>query len=385
MTAAVRVEVITDPGAFEGLQQEWDDLLADSPSNCLFLTWEWLHTWWTHLAGARSLSILTVRCGDELAAIAPLARTPSVLGQFLPIGSLQFLGVGSVGSDYLDVIVRRQRESEVLQALQSHVASARMMLQLTQLRLSDSSAGDLALGLARSGWTVSTTRTDACPFIDLSSYSWESYIASLGPSYRPTFRRTLRLAQSAHKLEFTRVQTEEERRDAMATLLTLHDRRWQARGGSNAFHTPGLRSFHEELSQRALQRGWLRLFVLSLDGTPAAVLYGFRYGRVFYYYQSGFDPAHARHSVGTLAMALSIRSAMEEGAHEFDFLHGEESYKQRWARDTRPIGRLGLYPPSPLGLIYRGSWQLNRVLGKIGLLAFGTTIESRRAVRWRSA
>src|SRR5215470_14771310 len=128
MDSAVRVETIDDPSVFGGVRREWNDLLADSPSSCLFLTWEWLHTWWKHLAGPRTLSILAVRCGDELAAIAPLARTPSALGRLLPIRFLQFLGVGSIGSDYLDVIVRRSQETRGLHALQSHLAAKRMML-----------------------------------------------------------------------------------------------------------------------------------------------------------------------------------------------------------------------------------------------------------------
>src|SRR5262245_57229260 len=134
MDAAVRIETIDDLHAFGALRNAWNDLLGDSSSNCLFLTWEWLHTWWKHLAGARSLSILAVRRGDELVAIAPLARTLSVLGRFVPVGSLQFLGVGSIGSDYLDVIVRRDREAEALDALRSYLASKRVLLHLTQVR-----------------------------------------------------------------------------------------------------------------------------------------------------------------------------------------------------------------------------------------------------------
>ena len=36
-------------------------------SDCgVFLTWEWLFTWWKHLSEDRRLSILTVRRGGEL-------------------------------------------------------------------------------------------------------------------------------------------------------------------------------------------------------------------------------------------------------------------------------------------------------------------------------
>jgi CelD/BcsL family acetyltransferase involved in cellulose biosynthesis len=365
MDRTLRVERIEDPTVFEGLHDEWNNLLGVSRADCLFLTWEWIHTWWKHLAGTRSLSILAVRSGGELVAIAPLARKPSTLGGLLPFGSLEFMGSGSVGSDYLDVIVHRHREQETLDALAKYLASSRMMLHLTQIRRSGTCALELAGRLTQQGWTTSEGRTGDCPFVDLASLSWEAYLASLRRSHRANLRRGLRKAEREHKLEFVQVQSEGERRDVLAKLLVLHDRRWGDRGGSNAFHAPALRAFHEDLSQQALRRGWLRLFLLSLDGAPAASLYGFRYGATFYYYQSGFDPAYASYGVGTLAVGLSIRSAMNEGIDEFDLLHGDEPYKRLWARDTRELGRLALYPPRARGFLYRRSWELSRASRRI--------------------
>ena len=55
------VETIDDGPGFAKLKPEWEDLLESSASQCLFLTWEWLHTWWKHLAADRQLSILAVR------------------------------------------------------------------------------------------------------------------------------------------------------------------------------------------------------------------------------------------------------------------------------------------------------------------------------------
>ena len=72
-TSSLTVETVTDALGFAALQQEWDRLLQSSDSDGLFLTWEWLYTWWKHLAGDRELSILTVRCEGELVALAPCA------------------------------------------------------------------------------------------------------------------------------------------------------------------------------------------------------------------------------------------------------------------------------------------------------------------------
>src|SRR2546426_4821263 len=127
------VETIANPAGFEKLRNEWSELLEASDSNCLFLTWEWLHTWWQHLSEGRRLFILTVRDGGQLVGIAPLALRARRLIRFLPFSALELLGTGSVGSDYLDVIVRRGVEERTVRTLAEYLAARKRMLDLSQL------------------------------------------------------------------------------------------------------------------------------------------------------------------------------------------------------------------------------------------------------------
>jgi CelD/BcsL family acetyltransferase involved in cellulose biosynthesis len=104
---------------------------------------------------------------------------------------------------------------------------------------------------------------------------------------------------------------------------------------------------------------------LRLNQKPAACLYGFLYGRTFYFYQSGFDAAYHKQSVGLVSMGLGIQRAVEEGAIEYDLLHGNEEYKSHWSRDSRELVRLELYPPSVVGRICRRSVELERASRRI--------------------
>jgi len=350
------IETIVEVEGFRRLRREWNELLSTSPSASLFLTWEWMFTWWKHLGGRRRLSILVVRCAGELIAIAPLALRPPDYGRLAPFSSLEFLGTGFVGSDYLDLIVRAGREHVALPALADHLAQCKVMLKMAQIRTGISLALDLSERLAGSGWGLSASTTAVCPYIDLSGLTWATYLAGLGPAHRANLQRRLRNLTRSSELLFTEAENEEERREFLGHLIGLHNLRRQELGGSEAFHTPGLLAFHEEFSALALRRGWLRLCLLRLDRKPVAALYGFRYGRTFYFYQSGFDPAFRKQSVGLVAMGLTIRKALEEGAGEFDLLHGDEGYKSLWARQRREIGRLEAYPPRTRGAIQR-TWN----------------------------
>jgi CelD/BcsL family acetyltransferase involved in cellulose biosynthesis len=102
-----------------------------------------------------------------------------------------------------------------------------------------------------------------------------------------------------------------------------------------------------------------------LNGRPAASLYGLRYGPVFYFYQSGFDPEFSKHSIGVATMGLAVKTAITEGALEYDFLHGDEEYKFHWASATRDFGRMELYPASTGARIYKQAIHLNRIARRV--------------------
>jgi len=377
---AVQIERIETPEAFERLAGEWTELLSASPSDCLFLTWEWLFAWWKHLSGGRRLSILAVRSGGALIALAPLASRPRRLEKFLSVGALEFLGTGSVGSDYLDLIIRPGHATTAIRALAASVIDAGAALGLAQVRSGATNALSLADELGTREWTVRSTETDVCPFIDLTGHSWDSYLDDLGPAHRYNFRRRLRNLERLGRVRFARVEAEADRGTALRELVALHQTRWQPRGGSSAFDRPALVDFHEELSGLALARGWLRLFTLRLDDAAVAAVYGFRYRNTFYFYQSGFDPRHARASVGLIAVGLSIKAAVEEGVTEYDFLHGDEGYKFHWARRTRELRRLELYPPNVRGRLYRRAIEANRAARRTARRVLPDAVAQRIAV-----
>jgi CelD/BcsL family acetyltransferase involved in cellulose biosynthesis len=351
---------------FALMREEWNELLASSGADCLFLSWEWLSAWWKSLGEDRRLSIMTVRTGlapaispareggveltnrlrtgPRLIAIAPLCldSKASTQGRFLPEAA--FLGSGFAGSDYLDIIVRAGYETVAMEALTLELGQKRWCLRWTNMSCG-ASAYRAAVGLQTRGWQVIDTAINVCRYISLAGQTWDSYLASLGAEHRYGFNRKWKRLNREFNVRFEQAQTPDESRDSLALAIALHNARWRERGGSDAFHTPELVAFHHEFSQLALRRGWLRLYTLRLNEAPVASIYGFLYRGKFYFYQSGFDPAFDKYSVGLVAMGLAIQAAIQEGAEEYDLLHGDEAYKRHWAREIRPLSRLELHPP----------------------------------------
>ena len=206
---------------------------------------------------------------------------------------------------------------------------------------------------------------------------------SLGPKHRYNFHRRLKNLRREFEVRFELVTSEDQRSAALVThFVTLHNKRMQERrGGYDGLHTSELVAFHEELTPLALAKGWLRLFILTLNGENAAALYGFMYGNKFYFYQSGFDPRFSANSVGLVTMGLAIEAAIENGAHEFDLLHGDEKYKSLWAKQQRNLVRVELCPPTPRAWLYTKTIEMSRLARK----AARTSLTTLQLPAWSEA
>ncbi len=350
-------EVISETSGFRNLGPEWSELLADSPCNCFFLSWEWLYTWWLHLAGNRTLHIIVVRRDNTLIAIAPLALCPPRLERLMPFQVLEFLGSGSVGSDYLSFIVRQGHEEEAQQAIAENLDQSNHMLELTRVEQHSLAMQSMTTHMQRLDWRSSRVAITFCPYVRLDGHSWESYLLNLDHSHQKYLARKLRKLHKEFSVEFRAVDNDAERQFALDLLIRLHLAYWTERGGSTAFHSEELIDFHRSMSRISMERGWLRLYLLVLDGEPVAATYLFKYNNIFYYYQIGYNTDYARYSVGMITLALAIKSAIAEGASEFDLLHDDVAYKYLWTREKRGLLRLELYPPNALGSLYHGVIQ----------------------------
>jgi CelD/BcsL family acetyltransferase involved in cellulose biosynthesis len=354
---ALAVQAVDDVDRFADVRDEWTDLLRHSSANNPFLTWEWLHTWWTHLGGRRTLQILTARdANGRLLGIAPLCASRHRWPLF---SQLEFLGTGWAGSDYLDLIARRGYEGECAEAFAGWLRMHAQTVRLDHLR---PAALAVTLGgrLAEGGWNRESMPSGICPFAKLQGHSWESYVDTLRPSQRTRCRRYLNTLRNKFDVSFTSAETESQRHDALTALMGFHELRWTARGGSTAFQTPTLRAFHHDVTSRALKAGWLRLSALRLNDEIAAVTYCFYVNGRFYLYQHGFNPRFWQYSVGVVVLGLTIRTAIDEGAAEFDMLFGEEPYKSLWAIETRQLERVELFPPHFSGRLHRRTVDAER-------------------------
>ncbi len=177
---------------------------------------------------------------------------------------------------------------------------------------------------ARLGGRV--VRTEGSPFLRLDAASWDELSGRWSRQLRKAARRRERNLRSEHEVSL-RVTDQPQRLDSdLDAAFALHAARWTTNSTFSRRE-----AFHRDFARCAFERGWLRLWLLEVDGRPAGALYGFRFGGAESCYQGGWDPAWARFGPGVLMFIHVIRQAFEDGLLEYRFLRGDEEYKYGFA------------------------------------------------------
>lgn len=325
MTVVVsqRPLVLEPVDGLEDLRPGWSALAAASGN--VFATWEWTALWWRYFGRGRELALAAATNHEgRLAAIVPL-----YVWAIRPGRVLRFMGHGV--SDQLGPICPAGDEVEASQALAAHLRTTGRRWDVV---LAENLPGGQDWPRVLGGRLL---RREASPL--LRADGWESYFASRSPKLRAQIGRRTRKLGREHEVRF-RLADDPARLDAdLDTLFALHAARWPGR--QSAFAGPR-EAFHRDFAAAALARRWLRLWFLEVDGGAVAAWYGFRFAGVESYYQAGRDPAWDHRSVGTVLLAHSIRTALEEGVTEYRLLRGDEAYKVRFATDDSGLQTVGV-------------------------------------------
>ena len=302
---------------------EWDALVQSSGN--VFATRLWLDTWYRQLGFGREVTAVAARADDgRLVGLLPLIverRHPRVL---LPAG-LWPPPAGPIVSTSADL----------------GDAAHRLAGELKR-----SGHWDVLMAAAlpvEAGW-----RDELRAFprgrehnrvIAFGGMNAEQWFASRSRNFRKQTRKRDERLAAAFDVRYRRTE-DPARLDAdLDVLFGLHDKRY---GEGSTGLSRDREGFHREISASALERGWLALWFIELDGRAVAGNLHFRYEGIEHSYQTGRDEQFEEVNAGVALVTQTVRAAADEGIDEFHFLHGDQEFKRRLATDDRPVETLAV-------------------------------------------
>lgn len=332
----------------------WNRLLQRSETRSIFLTWQWLSTWWEAFRAGAELYVIAVLDGSRLIGIAPLMLRHTD-GQRV----IEFLGMGS--SDYCDFIAARDDKPAVLAAVFEALLRRRDRWDRIRLRnLPEQSSTALLLSQLSlpTGLEIVAEMESVCPALSLET---SPHFAQTCARKKSLVRHT-RYFERLAPLHFEHVLDPDEIRDLLPEFMEQHrDRRFMA-GDRSLFDDPRHRRFYERFVQELLDANWLRFSVLRWRGEILAFHLGFFYEGIYTWYKPTFNVDYARFSPGEVLLKLLIEHCLANAVREFDFTVGDEAFKERFANVQRKNLRVQIIQRHRIGLRRRLSENLKRTL-----------------------
>ena len=329
---------IREVNDFKSLEDEWNILLKRNVlGDNVFLTWEWLSTWWKHFGDRRKLLLLIVEEEGEIIAIAPLMLSKYKLPIFGTIKKVEFVGVRH--SDYNNFIILR-REAECIRLILDYLLNSVAewdWIELKEIPETNSDAYSNKLFLKVPFKLRLNKRVcNICPYISLPS-TFDTLRSKLSKNMRQNLNKYLRRIKANYHIEFKRYdEAGFSAIDAMNIFMKLHEARWTQEGESGAFKdNPRFRDFHFEIAKTFSDKGWLGLYFLFANHEPVSAQYTFEYGDKIYYYLGGFDPRFSSYSVGNITIMFLLERGIQKGFKEYDMMRGYEFYKGLWTKNYR--------------------------------------------------
>lgn len=173
----------------------------------------------------------------------------------------------------------------------------------------------------------------------------EEFLASLGRRTRKNIRRDARQLEQAFgdrlRVEIVRDPADVERliHDADQVARATYQRRL----GAGFADTPEQRA----LALVGLENGWLRGYLLYLDGAPIAYWLCSVYGDTMLLKTGGFDETYTDYRVGIHLLMRVIEDACADPAlHVLDFGPGDSTYKQQFSNRSRQERNVVVFAPT---------------------------------------
>ncbi|HVF54090.1 MAG TPA: GNAT family N-acetyltransferase [Actinomycetota bacterium] len=330
-TATLEVTTECDQSCFD--LPEWADLLArDRPRN-VFGTPGWNRVWWEEFPANKQLFVLSLRRGDEVAAIAPLYRK---VDGGIPV----FRFVGGIDlTDYCGPICSSDDRADVAGALLEWLAARDDWAEFDahNMPVPFGFAEFLVERADQMGFDFRIEQEETAAVLLLPG-DFEEYLADLDSKERHELRRKRRRLAREHPDATFRTATPETLERDLDVFVDMHR---GTEGLKGHFMRPDIASFFRRVARHFMahpeESATLRLDLLEVDGNAIASTFGFELDGRFYLYNSAYEPAAARVSPGLALVSELVRECIDRGFERFDFLRGPERYKYQLGAESVPL------------------------------------------------
>lgn len=185
---------------------------------------------------------------------------------------------------------------------------------------------------------------------------WDSYWDGLG-STRALWARRERKLMSGMEAEFRCFGEWREVEPLLDRIYDVEASGWKGREGTAINQSPETLRFYSRCIRNWAERGWLRLFTLSLGAEIVAFQINVLFRGVLTQLKVGYDERHSKLSPGQVLQLQLLRWAFARpDVRVYDMLGGggkANETKRKWATDAEPLYSVSVFRRDALGYLAR--------------------------------
>ncbi len=176
----------------------------------------------------------------------------------------------------------------------------------------------------------------------------DDFLMSLERSQRSKLRRKYKkvLSHFDDRLELRIVNSPADLQSVIPHFEEIAAKTEKRKLGFGFFDTPEIRQELED----AAQNGWLRAFIVYLDGRPAAFWIGALYNRSLQADYVGYDPSWAEFSPGIFLFLSLLNLLHGEDISTIDFGRGDSQLRQCFSDIKQVEAKVRIHAPTLRGL-----------------------------------
>lgn len=333
MTDAVKIDSLE---GFERLKSVWNDLLARSDFDSIFLTYEWLFTWWKVYGPAHELYILAIRDNDTIIGLAPLMRTDGRVIRF----------IGTPNADYCDFLGHDKNLviSGTMTYLKQHHDEWNR-IEFSQIPETSASCKILESRAREMQLLCGMKAIETCYVFkyDGEEEGRKEFSLKRGTS----LKRFMNFFNKMDGLNLEHYRDADRITSLLPQFYHSHAVRWKDRITGGKFENPQNRQFHEALVGMLAPQNRLRLTILRHGNTPLAYLYAFDYKGRLNLYNIATESFYEKKSAGIILLHLLTEQAVRDGYDVIDFSRGEGGHKERFVNGSSNNYQMTIYSNKP--------------------------------------
>lgn len=349
------VDVVRTVKDFPRLASEWSELLKASGDKNISLDHTWLNLWLEAFPPDALFTLLVRDADGQLIAVAPFLISRNKSGIFCRfLRRMQFIGTSPEVYDWMKIIIHPEVNADlVLRLVADEILQNRALWDVLDLRymISESQLKALYLRLRPFVKHSQISEPMSVPFIELPE--------ELGspPTYRKKkYQSDLNRIQNHLRNDFgeplpkLRVHIPGPESDKILEIfLTSHQQYWLSRGCRTeydrhrmlmSFYQSIYRHFSKNMADTTEDKPVFEFSTLEIGSNPVSYHFDIQTSQGCMGYLSCYNQHAKKYRPGHLHIEALIERTHQLGGRRFEFGRGDESYKNQWHIQKKPLWNL---------------------------------------------